>query len=69
METSIETDQLGSHRDDEDIVVQAWRVDQLQSLGLPQALAEVAARLVDWHEIAKLVKRGCAPELALEIVL
>jgi hypothetical protein len=37
-------------------------------LGLPRALAETFAGLVDWHEIAALVARGCPPNLALEIV-
>jgi hypothetical protein len=23
--------------------------------------------LVDWHEVARLVEKGCPPELALEI--
>jgi hypothetical protein len=28
----------------------------------------VFAGLVDWHQIAKLVERGCSAQLALEIV-
>lgn len=55
-------------RDDEEIQVHEWRIEQLQSLGLATALAEKFAALVDWHEIAALVERGCPPELALEIV-
>ena len=31
-------------------------------------LAETFAGLIDWHEIAALVARGCPPNLALEIV-
>jgi hypothetical protein len=31
-------------------------------------LADVVADHVDWHEIAALVQRGCAPRLALRIV-
>jgi hypothetical protein len=53
---------------DEELLIHAWRVEQLQGLGLPRILAETFAELVDWHEISDLVKRGCAPELALEIV-
>ena len=30
-------------------------------------VAETFAGLVDWHEVAGLVGRGCSPELALEI--
>lgn len=55
-------------RDDEEILVHEWRIEQLQSLGLATALAEKFAALVDWHDIAALVERGCPPELALEIV-
>jgi hypothetical protein len=53
---------------DEELVVHAWRAEQLQRLGLPRALAEIFAGLVDWHQIADLVERGCSPQLALEIV-
>jgi hypothetical protein len=52
---------------DEELVIHAWRAEQLRRLGLPRALAETFAGLVDWHEIAALVARGCPPELALEI--
>jgi hypothetical protein len=52
---------------DEELLIHAWRVEQLQRLGLRHILAETFADLVDWHEIARLVARGCAPELALEI--
>jgi hypothetical protein len=31
-------------------------------------IASAVASVVDWHEIARLVERGCPPELALEIV-
>jgi hypothetical protein len=48
-------------------VIHAWRAEQLGRLGLPRVLAETFAGLVDWHEIAALVARGCPPELALEI--
>jgi hypothetical protein len=57
-----------SVQDDEDLVVREWQADQLQRLGLPWALAYTFATLVDWHEVAKLVERGCSPWLALEIV-
>jgi hypothetical protein len=52
---------------DEELVIHAWRAEQLGRLGLPRVLAETFAGLVDWHEIAALVARGCPPELALEI--
>jgi hypothetical protein len=55
-------------RRDEEILIHEWCTEQLQSLGLTTLLAERFASLVDWHEVAALVGRGCSPELALEIV-
>ena len=52
---------------DEELLIHAWRAEQLRRLGLSRILAETFAGLVDWHEIAALVARGCSPELALEI--
>jgi hypothetical protein len=53
---------------DEDELVRAWREEQLQRLGLLPVLARSFADHVDWHDIASLVRRGCPPVLALEIV-
>jgi len=53
---------------DEEILIQSWRAEQLRRLGLSSVLAELFASLVDWHEIAELVARGCPPLLAIEIV-
>jgi hypothetical protein len=53
---------------DEDERVSAWRVERLSDLGLSNIVASAIAPFVDWHEIARLVERGCSPELALEIV-
>jgi hypothetical protein len=53
---------------DEDLLVHNWRAEQLRRLGVHRASADAFAGLVDWHEIADLVARGCSPELALEIV-
>ncbi len=53
---------------DEDLRIHAWRTERLLQLGLPLALAEAFAGLVDWHDLAALVERGCPPMLALEIV-
>ena len=52
---------------DEKLVICAWRAEQLRRLGLSRPLAQTFAGLVDWHEIAALVARGCPPELAIEI--
>jgi hypothetical protein len=53
---------------DEERLVKDWRTSQLERLGVPRVLAEIFGGLVDWHDIARLVERGCSPELALEIV-
>ena len=52
----------------EDARIYAWRVEQLSGLGLSNVVASAVATFVDWHEIARLIERGCSPELALEIV-
>lgn len=46
----------------------AWRVSRLTSQGIPGPLAEAYADRLDWHQIARLVRRGCPPLLALRIV-
>ena len=48
--------------------VHAWRALQLVRLDIPGPLAEVYADRIDWHQIARLVCRGCPPWLALRIV-
>jgi hypothetical protein len=52
----------------EQSLVHNWRVSQLARLGIPQLLAEIYADRLDWHQIARLVRRGCPPLLALRIV-
>jgi hypothetical protein len=52
----------------ENQLVHDWRVTRLTSLGIPRPMAEVEADSVDWHQIARLVRRGCSPMLALRIV-
>ena len=54
--------------DRDELLVHEWRVRQLTRLGIPGLLAEGAASRVNWHEIARLVQRGCPPLLALRIV-
>jgi hypothetical protein len=51
-----------------DMLVHNWRVSQLTRLGISGPLAEIYADGVDWHQIARLVQRGCPPHLALRIV-
>jgi hypothetical protein len=54
--------------DEECGVVHAWRVRQLTRIGLASLVAEAVADKVDWHEIARLVQRGCPAALAVIIV-
>jgi len=54
--------------DHDDLLVHEWRVRQLTRLGIPWSLAQSAADHVDWHQVATLVRRGCPPRLALQIV-
>lgn len=52
----------------DDMIVHNWRVSQLTRLGIPGTLAEIYADRIDWHQISRLVQRGCPPHLALRIV-
>jgi len=63
----ISVSELVEDTADEELLIQAWRAEQLRRLGLSRAVAETFAALVDWHEVAALVAHGCSPELALEI--
>jgi hypothetical protein len=54
--------------DHDDLLVHEWRVRQLTRLGIPWSLAQAVAGHVDWHQVAELVRRGCPPRLALQIV-
>ena len=69
--SEIDLVEYADYRDqsrDEEILINEWCAEQLHRLGLPPSLAEKFAGLVDWHEFARLVERGCPPRLALEIV-
>ena len=54
--------------DHNELPVHTWRVAQLTRLGIPGLLAEIHSDRLDWHQIARLVQRGCPPQLALRIV-
>ena len=45
-----------------------WRVTQLKRLGNPGPLAEAEADHAGWHQIARLVRRGRSPGLAVRIM-
>ena len=54
--------------DQEAGAVHAWRVSQLVRLGLAWDVAEAVADRVDWHDVAKLVQRGCPAALAVSVI-
>jgi hypothetical protein len=54
--------------DHDESPVHNWRVSQLTRLGIPGPLAELYADRIDWHQVARLVRHGCPPRLALRIV-
>jgi hypothetical protein len=43
-------------------------VIRLTRLGIPRPLAQTEADRVGWHQIARLVQRGCTPALAVRVV-
>jgi hypothetical protein len=53
---------------DEEAAVHEWRAERLVQLGISAIVAQAVASFVDWHDLARLIDRGCPPELALEIV-
>jgi len=52
----------------EEALVHEWRAEQLARLGVSAEIANAVATFVDWHEVARLVALGCAPDVALDIV-
>jgi hypothetical protein len=51
--------------------VERWRIDELERAGYdPRAATAIAARHdVDLHFAVDLLRKGCSPELALQILL
>jgi hypothetical protein len=51
--------------------IEAWRAEELERAGYDaKGAADLAARHdIDLHLAADLVRSGCAPELALQILL
>ena len=55
---------------DERVKVETWRLHVLMEAGFPVPLAErVAHSNADLHQAVALIRAGCAPELATEILL
>jgi hypothetical protein len=68
MAQTLATIDARDDRPESDRLVHEWRQEQLQRLGVTRQAARVVAGFVDWHDIARLVDRGCPPWLAIEIV-
>jgi hypothetical protein len=66
--TGPELDIELERRMEEELLVLDWQAEQLRRLGLAPSLAEGLAGLVDWHDFARLVERGCPPQLATDIL-
>jgi hypothetical protein len=50
--------------------VESWRLHVLMEAGYPLSLAErLAGSEADLHHAVELLKRGCSPETAAEILL
>ena len=51
--------------------VERWRADELERAGFEaRAAATIAARHdIDLHRATDLIRNGCSPELALQILL
>ncbi len=57
-------------REDEQSKVESWRLHVLIEAGFPLHLAErPAASGADLHDCVELVRRGCTPATAAEILL
>jgi hypothetical protein len=55
---------------DEQAKVESWRLHVLMEAGYPLPLAEkIAHSAADLHHAVDLIRRGCAPETAAEILL
>jgi len=55
-------------RPDEGAAIHKWRVSRLTLLGVPLPDADAIADRVDWHEVARLVDKGCPAQLAVRIL-
>jgi hypothetical protein len=55
---------------DEQAKVESWRLHVLMEAGYPLPLAErIAHSAADLHHAVDLIRQGCAPETAAEILL
>ena len=60
--------EIGSPLSGEVVRESNWRRMQMELLGYDEDTASKYADLVDWHELDRLIQRGCPLGLALEII-
>ena len=60
-----------TYQDTEQEIVERWRAQELERAGFPGDVAtEFATRTdVDLHAAIDLIRRGCTPDLAAQILL
>ena len=69
-QTVAETIETPVWREDEQSKVESWRLHVLIEAGFPLPLAErLAASEADLHACVQLVRKGCSPVTATEILL
>jgi hypothetical protein len=62
--------QIAEHDQNEREKVEGWRLHTLIEAGYPLPLAErLAHSEADLHAAVELLRRGCAPKIAAEILL
>jgi hypothetical protein len=62
--------QIAEHEQSERAKVEGWRLHVLMEAGYPLPLAErLAHSEADLHAAVELVRRGCEPKIAAEILL
>jgi hypothetical protein len=62
--------QIAEHEQSERAKVEGWRLHVLMEAGYPLLLAErLAHSEADLHAAVELVRRGCDPKIAAEILL
>ena len=54
---------------DEEVAVEVYKLRQFERLGFSQGDALVAIdQKIDWHDVERLLERGCRKDLALAIL-
>jgi hypothetical protein len=68
--TMSDAAQIAEHEQNDRERVESWRLHVLIEGGYPLPLAErLAQSEADLHRAVELIRRGCAPKIAAEILL